>query len=169
MNSNESYKKYIDALNERIELENKINEYVEKWKNGETVLSNESIQGVMEKANDRLANLRSVENQLHDEFIKQDRLDSDKEMADIVIRQYLGVTPTDINITGGVLASKGDETHLDATKKSIDQLEQERQYLLTDIDYRVQSGKMLSTIALKLVDAVNTSYDYYVQDNRIRK
>ncbi|HOB26120.1 MAG TPA: hypothetical protein PKG93_03135, partial [Bacilli bacterium] len=76
MNSNESYKKYIDALNERIELENKINEYVEKWKNGETVLSNESIQGVMEKANDRLANLRSVENQLHDEFIKQDRLDS---------------------------------------------------------------------------------------------
>ena len=39
MFSMELYKKYIEATNERYALENKINEYIEKWKNGETVLS----------------------------------------------------------------------------------------------------------------------------------
>ena len=54
MNSNELYQKYLDAEKERFELENKIESYVEKWKNGETVLSNQAIQQAMEKGYERL-------------------------------------------------------------------------------------------------------------------
>lgn len=39
MNRNEIYKEYLKALNERVELETKIEDFVEKWKNGETSLS----------------------------------------------------------------------------------------------------------------------------------
>ena len=40
MDRNEIYKEYLKSLNERIELESKIKDFVEKWKNGETFLSN---------------------------------------------------------------------------------------------------------------------------------
>lgn len=49
MTRNEIYKEYLKTLNERIELESKIEAFVEKWQNGEISLSNELIQQAMEK------------------------------------------------------------------------------------------------------------------------
>lgn len=42
MTRNEIYKEYLKTLNERIELESKIEAFVEKWQNGEISLSEAS-------------------------------------------------------------------------------------------------------------------------------
>ena len=60
MFSSELYKKYIEVANERYSLENKINDYIEKWKNGETVLSTKSVEQAIEKGYERLEDLKKI-------------------------------------------------------------------------------------------------------------
>lgn len=166
MNSNEIYRKYLEAEKERIALENKIEEYIEKWKNGETVLSNELVQDAVDKGYIRLEELKKTEERIHLEFIQQEKKEENKQNADISIRHNLGVSPTDINITGGILASKASESHLIADTKSPEQLEQEKNQLLATIKSRVQSGELSLAEASKLANDVNISYEFYSNEEK---
>lgn len=166
MNSNELYQKYLDAEKERFELENKIESYVEKWKNGETVLSNQAIQQAMEKGYERLEELKKTESQLHNEYIQQEQREDEKRGADINLQHNLGIRPDNMNIVGGVLSSNASESHLIAEAKSPEQLEKERQQLLANVKTKVQSGEISLAEASKLVNDVNTSYDFYSSEEK---
>ena len=71
MFSSELYKKYIEVANERYSLENKINDYIEKWKNGETVLSTKSVEQAIEKGYERLEDLKKIEESIHQDFVNE--------------------------------------------------------------------------------------------------
>ena len=166
MNSNELYQKYLEAEKERFELENKIESYVEKWKNGETALSNQTIQQAMEKGYERLEGLKRTEAQLHNEYIQQEQKEEAKRGADISVQHNLGIHSDNMNIVGGVLSSNASKSHLIAESKAPGQLEQERQQLLASVKAKVQSGEISLSEASKLVNDVNTSYDFYSSEEK---
>lgn len=60
ISSNELYQKWLETRNERIELENKIEELVERWKNKQTTISNQLIQQTIEKGYERLERLKKM-------------------------------------------------------------------------------------------------------------
>ncbi len=105
MFSSELYKKYIESTNERYALENKINEYIEKWKNGEIVLSTEQVEKVIEKGYERLEDLKKIEESIHQDFIQMSSLEEQKKSADIGIRNVFGEAPTNMNIVDGVISN----------------------------------------------------------------
>lgn len=166
MTSDEIYKNYLVAYKERVELENKIEELIEKWKNGETIISSEMIQDVVDKGYQRLDELRKTEEKLHTEYQLQNQKEETKRFDDMRIRQNLGTSPTGYETTSGVLSSDASKSHLIAVKKSPEQLEQEKTVLLSSIKAKVQSGEITLSQASKLVSDVNSSYSFYVQDNK---
>lgn len=161
MNRNEIYKEYLKALNERAELESKIEDLVEKWKNGETSLSNELIQQTMEKGYERLEALKKQFESLEASLKLYDQKENDKKMADISVQHHLEERPTNMNIVGGVLSSNANESHLVAEQKSPEQLEQEKNQMLSNIKLKVQSGEISLAEASKLTHDVNTAFGYY--------
>lgn len=161
MNRNEIYKEYLKVLNERIELESKIEDFVERWKNGESCLSNKSIQQAMEKGYERLEGLKKQVESLEDSLSLYDQKENDKKMADISVQYHLGQRPTNINVVGGVLSSNANESHLVAEVKSPEQLEQEKNQMLANIKSKVQNGEISLSNASKLTHDVNTAFDYY--------
>lgn len=70
MYSRELYDKYTKAANEWYTLENKINAIIEKWKNGETELSTEQVEKIIEKSNDRLEELKKMKIQFIEILLK---------------------------------------------------------------------------------------------------
>lgn len=166
MNSNELYRNYLAAEKERIELENKIEEYIEKWKNGETVLSSELVQEAVDKGYIRLEELKKIETKLHLEYMQQEQKEENKRRTDISVEHNFGIRPTDINITGGVLSSNASESHLIAETKSPEQLEQEKNQLLANIKSRVQKGELSLAEASKLANDVNNSYGFYSNEEK---
>lgn len=161
MNRNEIYKEYLKMLNERVELEAKIEDFVEKWKNGETSLSNESIQQAMEKGYERLESLKKQVESLEASLNLYDQKENDKNSADISVQYHLGERPTNMKIVGGVLSSAADESHLVAEPKSSEQLEQEKNQMLSNIKSKAQSGEISLAEASKLTHDVNTAFGYY--------
>lgn len=161
MNRNEIYKEYLKALNERVELESKIEDFVEKWKNGETSLSNELIQQTMEKGYERLETLKKQVESLEASLNLYNQKENDKKMADISVQHHLGERPTNMNIVGGILSSNANESHLVAEQKFLEQLEQEKNQMLSNIKLKVQSGEISLAEASKLTHDVNTAFGYY--------
>lgn len=161
MNRNQIHKEYLKALNERVELESKIEDFVEKWKNGETSLSNELIQQAMEKGYERLEALKKQVESLEASLNLYDQKENDKKMADISVQHHLGERPTNMNIVGGVLSSNANESHLVTEQKSPEQLEQEKNQMLSNIKLKVQSGEISLAEASKLTHDVNTAFGYY--------
>lgn len=161
MSSKEIYQKYLEALKERFELESKIDVFVQKWADGETTLSTKLIEDAVDKGYARLESLKQTENQLHAEFISQDKKETDKRHADISVQHNLGVLPSQTEISGGVISSKASESHLVGQQKTLEQLEQEKNTLLAQIKNKVMNKEISLADASKLTVDVNTAYGFY--------
>lgn len=161
MKKNEIYQEYLKLLNEKSELEDKIKNLIKKCNNGETFLSDESIQQTIEKGYERLENLKKQIDSLESSLNSYDQKEDDKRMADISIQHYLGERPTNMNIVGGILTTTAADSHLVAEKKSPEQLEQEKKQILAKIKSKVQSGEISLAEASKLINDVNISFGYY--------
>ncbi len=161
MTRKELYQKYLDALGERYELENKINSFVEKWEKGETNLRTDLVQEVVDKGYERLETLKQLEQRLRQEANSMNESEQAKKIADISLRAKLGEAPSNVNIIGGVLSSNAEDSHLIGTEKTSEQLEQEKNQMLASIKSRVASGELTLAEASKLVSDVHTSYGFY--------
>lgn len=161
MTGKELYQKYLEALNERAELENKINAIIKKWADGETVLNTKTIEDAVEKGYSRLDELRKTVEKLHNDFINQDEKEARKKHADISVQQHLGINPSDLEITSGVLSSNANESHLAVQKKSQEQLANEKIQLLNGIKAKVMNKEISLVEASKLTNDVNIAYGFY--------
>jgi len=168
MFSSELYKKYIQAANERYALENKIDDCIEKWKNGETVLSTKSIEQAIEKGYERLEALKKIEESIHQDFVQMSALEEQKQAADIGIRSTLGQAPTNMNIVGGVLSSNASESHLIAEKKTDEQMSLEKQQMLDQLKEKVKNGEITLAQASELLAKINLSFDFYGKEEEIQ-
>lgn len=75
MTSDKLYQEYNKAFNERASLENKINDFITKWKEGNNTLSTKEIENVVEKGYERLEALKKREEELHETYQKQEELE----------------------------------------------------------------------------------------------
>lgn len=169
MFSSELYRKYVEATNERHALENKINDYIEKWKNGEIVLSTEKVEQIIEKGYERLEDLKKIEESIHQDFVQMSKLEEQKQSADIGIRNTFGQSPTNMNIVGGVLSSDASESHLIAEKKTDDQMLAERQQMLDELKGKVKNGEITLSQASELSAKIGTSFDFYNKEEEIKE
>lgn len=71
MTSNEIFEEYSRVLYERFMLKNKIDDFIEKWKNGDTKCSTATIQETLDKGYERLEELSKKEENLYSEYIVQ--------------------------------------------------------------------------------------------------
>lgn len=161
INKKELYSKYLNAINERNELQNRIEDLTEQWKNGETALSSQLVQQAIEKGYERLEILKKNEEQLHFAYESTCQKEKNKKYADISIQHFLGVSPTDLKITGGVLSSVASESHLIGETKSAEELSLEKQHLLGKLKKKVLNKEITLEQASKLANDINTSYDFY--------
>lgn len=168
MFSSELYKKYIESTNERYALENKINEYIEKWKNGETFLSTEQVEKVLEKGYERLEDLKKIEESIHQDFIQMSSLEEQKKSVDIGIRNVFGEAPTNMNIVDGVLSSNASESHLIAEKKTDEQMSLEKQQILDQLKEKVRNDEINLAQASELSSKINSSFDFYGKEEEIQ-
>lgn len=168
MFSIELYKKYIESTNERYTLENKINEYIEKWKNGETFLSTEQVEKVLEKGYERLEDLKKIEESIHQDFIQMSSLEEQKKSVDIGIRNVFGEAPTNMNIVDGVLSSNASESHLIAEKKTDEQMSLEKQQILDQLKEKVRNDEINLAQASELSSKINSSFDFYGKEEEIQ-
>ena len=168
MFSSELYKKYIEARNKRYALENKINDYIEKWKNGETVLSTKSIELAVDKGYERLEDLKKIEESIRQDFDQMSALEEQKKAADIGIRSKLGRAPDNMNIVGGVLSSNASESHLIAEKKSDEQMASEKLQMLSELKEKVKNGEISLAQASELSAKINSSFDFYGKEEEIQ-
>jgi len=168
MFSSELYKKYIEAANERYALENKINDYIEKWKNGETVLSTKSVEQAIEKGYERLEDLKKIEESIHQDFVQMNALEEHKKSADIGIRNVFAEAPTNMNIVDGVISSNASESHLIAEKKTNEQMDLERQQMLDQLKEKVKSGELSLVQASELSAKINSSFGFYDKEEEIK-
>ncbi len=164
MTKEEMYNNYLNTLSKRTILESKIENFIEKWKSGNTSISNATVQQVVDKGYERLKELQEIEEKLYKEYTSQTKKEEDKRNADTRVQQNLGVSPTDIEIIGGQLSSNADDSYLIGEQKSKEQLEKERIILLDNIKTKVMNKEISFAEASKMVNDVNNAYDFY--DNK---
>lgn len=165
MNSNEIYENYLKALNQREELEVKIAKYIERWENNETIFDTKTIEDVVDKGYLRLDELKQIEKDLHNEFIKQSQKEENKKAANTSVQHHLGTRPTDLEITSGLLSSNAKESHLIIQKKSKEELSNEKLQSLNEIKNKVMNKEIPLSLASKLINDINASYEFYEINN----
>ena len=169
MFSKELYDKYIKTMNDRIELENKENEIIEKWKNGSITLSTESVEKIIEKSHERLENLKESEKALHEDFLKMLILEEQKVSNDTALRTTFGQASSDMKIIDGVLASNAKDSHLVAEKKIYEEMDLDKQDMLSTLKQRVMNGEISLEQASELSSKINSSFDFYSQEKQIEE
>jgi len=169
MFSNELYKKYVEAMNERVELENRINNHIEKWKNGETTFSTDIVEKIVEKGYERLEDLKKIEEELHQDFVQISSLEEQKKHADIGIRHVFGQTPSNLKIVGGVLSSDATQSHLIAEEKTKEQMDIEKKQMLDTLKLKVRNGEISLAQASEMLKKINLSFDFYDKEEEIKR
>lgn len=164
MKSQEIYESYMKAFSERWELEKKIEDLMKRWVQGEITLSSTSIQISVDKGYERLDNLKQIEEMLHQDYLNQIEKEKAKKAADQYLSYRYGTRPSDKVITEGVLASNASESHLVARPKTREELEMEMEQHLNNIKTKCQKGELNLEQATKLIDAINTSYGYMLEE-----
>ncbi len=158
MTSDKLYQEYNKAFNERASLENKINDFITKWKEGNNTLSTKEIENVVEKGYERLEALKKREEELHETYQKQEELEKNIQSSSISIEHQLNTRPTKLNITGGVLSSDATKSHLTAEPKTEEELHKDKENLLNKLKEKVIKGEITRETASKLIADINTIY-----------
>ena len=168
MLSNELYKEYIELAKERYILENKLDNYIEKWKNGYNFLSDDKVKLIVEKGKLRLEELKKLEESIHQDFVQMSELEEQKKSADIAIRSSLGQAPTNMNIVDGVLSSNALESHLVAEKKSDSEMIDDKKQMLDSLKDKVRNGEITLAQASELSAKIGVAFDFYGKEEEIR-
>ncbi len=169
MSNNELYEKYVIALNDRALLEKKINEYIEKWKNGDTVLDTKKVEEIVNKGIERVEYLKQLENEIHEAYIKLEEAHDQKVASDMRLRDNLGSAPSNINITGGVLGSKAEDSHLIAETKTEEEMRNDKIAYLDELRDKVRKGEIPLEKASQLKNDVNNSYNFYELEEEMNR
>jgi predicted DNA-binding protein len=155
--------KYYAVRYERLELEEKLDELVENWKNGKTTFSSEDIEKMVDEGYLKMDQLKKIEEKEWKDYLAQIKKEEMKKKADTNISYFLGTRPSDSEIIGGIAAPKGspEGSYLIGQKKTSEQLEKEKNQLLNTIENKIRNKEISLEIASKLKDDINIAYGYY--------
>ena len=164
MTKEELFKKWDELTTAYTDKEAKLEAYVQRWLDGNSYLSNENIQQLVDTVTQQIEELKAAAKQALDEYtrlIKEEmRQKEGLVSAQRSVKSQFGVSPDEMVITGGVLSSNASESHLTGRNKTPEELETDRQYALAEIRTRVANKEISLAEASKLKNDVNLAYGY---------
>ena len=156
---------HMDLLNKYAELtetwmdkQAKLDNYVQRWLNGEVQMSSEGVQQLVDSATEQIEQLKAQAEQCDKEYLRITQEEAMKRNAVISVRHNFGTSPDELVITGGVLSTNASESHLTGRQKTAEELEFERTQLLANIRERVMRKEISLAEASKLSQDVNVAY-----------
>ena len=150
--------KYAELTEAWMDKQAKLDNYVQQWLNGETQMSSEGVQQLVDKANEQIEQLKVSASQAQAEYLRITQEEAMRKNAIGSVRHNFSTSTDEIIITGGVLSSNANESHLNGREKTSEELEQERQQLLSNIKTKVMSKEITLAEASKLAQDVNMAY-----------
>lgn len=161
MSSKELYNKYMEKMNARAELEDKIEQLVEAWENGKILLSTKSIESAVEKGYERLEKLKKEERELHEEYEMQVKLEKKKSENERRIEHYLGERPTNFKDTSKAVRAEDGKMILVVERKSHEELDEDRNNLLSILKDKAKKGEIALSVASTLFEDIKFLYNSY--------
>ena len=145
----------------------KLDNYVQRWLNGEVQMGVEGMQQLVDNASQQIEQLKSQAAQFQKEYMKVAEEEAMRKNAVISVRNNFGVSPDEIIITGGVLSSNANESHLEGRNKTPEELEIEKMQLLASVREKVTKKEISLAEASNLVQKINIAYNstLYEQEN----
>ena len=165
MTKEELFKKVYDLSNALADKEVEAQLFVNSWLNDELYAitdenANQQID-LYDKQIEELKNLRDMANTAYVKFCEEEELRKQGLIfAKKNVQNQFGVNPDEIIITGGVLSSNANESHLTGRSKTPEELEAERQSALAEIRSRVINKEITLAEASKLKNDINLAYGY---------
>lgn len=136
----------------------KLESFIQKWLNGETQMSNESVQQLVNKTTEQIEQLKTQSEQLFTEYRRVAQEEEMRKNAVIAVRHNFNTSPDEIIITGGVLASNASESHLEGRVKTSEELELEKQQLLAQVRTKVVNKQISLAQASQMAQQINIAY-----------
>ncbi len=171
MDKFEYINKYCELTQQANEKEAKLESYVQKWLSGESVLSSDTMEQTIVTVNDQVSKIRTEAEKYKSEFdriskeeqLQQEQLESSKS-AERRLKFQLGVDTSKMVITGGILSSNANESHLTGRDKTPEELEIDRQIALTTLREKVVKKEVSLAEASQLKNDIE---NYYGKNNEI--
>lgn len=171
MDKFEYINKYCELIQQANEKEAKLESYVQKWLSGESVLSSDTLEQTITTVNDQISQIRTEAEKYKSEFdrvskeeqLQQEQLESSKS-AEMRLKFQLGVDTGKMVITGGILSSNANESHLTGRDKTPEELEIDRQIALTTLREKVAKKEVSLAEASQLKNDIE---NYYGKNNEM--
>lgn len=155
----------VELLNKSDELtvawmdkQAKLDNYVQRWLNGEVQMSSEGMQQLVDSALQQIEQLKAQATQFQNEYMKIAEEEAMRRNAVISVKNNFGVSPEEIIISGGVLSFNAIESHLEGRSKTPEELENEKTQLLASIREKVTKKEISLAEASKLRNDVDLAY-----------
>jgi|BioPla2DNA2_1021312.scaffolds.fasta_scaffold46680_2 hypothetical protein len=134
------------------------------WLQDHIEMSVEQYEQEATKLNQEIDGLEAMMNQLIAEHTKmcveEARKEQELKTSKAMVMNQFGANPDEIKVTGGVLSSNAADSHLIGIAKTSEQLEQERQSLLSRIKDQVMKKAITLGEASQWKHYINTAYGY---------
>lgn len=149
-----------------MDKQSKLDNYVQRWLDGEVQMSVEGVQQLVDGATQQIEQLRTQATQFQSEYMRITQEESMRRNAVISVRHNFGVSPDEIIITGGTLSSNANESHLTGRNKTPEELEDERTQLLANVREKAMKKEISLAEASKLVQNINIVYGNLSYDQK---
>lgn len=164
MTKEELLKKWDELTTAYLEKEAQLESFVQKWLNEESNMSNKSMELLIDNTNvliDKMKKEADSTIKQYNQIVEEEQLRKEQlESSKMIIKNQFGFSPDEIIITGGVLSSNANESHLIGRSKTNEELEAEKQAALAEIRHRTSTKQISLSEASQLKNQVNTAYNY---------
>lgn len=158
MSTLELLNKYAELTSAWMDKQAKLDNYVQRWLNGEVQMSSEGVQQLVDSATEQIEQMKAQATQCNNEYLRITQEEAMRRNAVISVRHNFGTSPDELVINGGVLSSNANESHLTGRQKTAEELEFERTQLLASIREKAMKKEISLAEASKLSQDVNVAY-----------
>ena len=162
MNKEQLRNQYYESIDQVIDLQIKIEEFIQKWLDGE--YNTKCIDELLEKANRKLDILKAQSDEYYKKYMMELERENNLKSAKSTIRFQLGLKPDEIIITGGVASKNPSETHLIGREKSKEELIEEKEEAFASIRQMVATKQISLAQASSLKSRVELVYNSKLQE-----
>ena len=150
--------KYALLTDAWMDKEAKLENFVQRWLDGEIQMSAESIQKLVDTTTLQIEQLKIQAAEVHSEYMRVTQEEAMRKHAVRTVRYNFGVSPDEIIITGGVLSSNADESHLIGKSKTPEELEEEGKLLLAIVKEKAMKKETTLARASELSRSIKIAY-----------
>ena len=159
MNISQIQNKFYKIIEERILEEKKLDKFINDWLNGNLELDSKQIENIIDNKTSYIEKLKTDEAKMW--FTYQNALLEEQKLhnSERAIKHKFNASPDQLIINNGILSKNVENSYLIGRKKTKEELEQEKQNLISIIKSRVMRKEITFAQASKLLADINIVYN----------